>query len=142
MDGDFRRRIQQLGLTEKETETYLTILESGPTKVTEIAAEVDVSKRYIYTIAKKLEDRHLVIVNDYFTPTTIEAAPGRSARLPQAPGDRGLQHDQDEVPEQDRLKRYEGPEIAVDSHQQDRGTGSILPRTKQPSPYRRSSYQS
>lgn len=75
MDGDFRRRIQQLGLTEKETETYLTILESGPTKVTEIAAEVDVSKRYIYTIAKKLEDRHLVIVNDYFTPTTIEAAP-------------------------------------------------------------------
>lgn len=74
MDDEFGRQIRQMGLTETEAETYLTILENGPATVTEIANEVDVSKRYIYTVAKKLEERHFVIVNDYFTPTTIEAA--------------------------------------------------------------------
>lgn len=75
MDEQFRNQMRWFGLTEKETDTYLTILENGPTTVTEIADETDVSKRYIYTAAKKLEERHFVIVNDYFTPTTIEAAP-------------------------------------------------------------------
>ena len=75
MDDELKRRVRQLGLTEKETDTYLTILEKGPATVTEVAARADVSKRYVYTVAKKLEGRHLVIVNDYFTPTTIEAAP-------------------------------------------------------------------
>ena len=75
MADRFRQQIRQFGLTEKEADTYQTILKKGPTTVTEIANEVDVSKRYIYTVAKKLEDRHLVVVNDYFTPTTIEASP-------------------------------------------------------------------
>jgi sugar-specific transcriptional regulator TrmB len=74
MADRFRQQIRQFGLTEKEADTYQTILESGPATVTEIANEVDVSKRYIYTVAKELEERHFVIVNDYFTPTTIEAA--------------------------------------------------------------------
>lgn len=75
MADPFREQIRWFGLTEKEADTYLTILEMGPATVTEIANEIDVSKRYIYTVAKELEERHLVIVNDYFTPTTIEAAP-------------------------------------------------------------------
>jgi sugar-specific transcriptional regulator TrmB len=75
MGEELRRQVQGFGLTEKEADTYLTILDSGPTTVTEIANEADVSKRYVYTVAEKLEDRHFIIVNDYFTPTTIEAAP-------------------------------------------------------------------
>jgi sugar-specific transcriptional regulator TrmB len=75
MGEELRRDLQEFGLTEKEADTYLTILENGPTTVTEIANEADVSKRYVYTVAEKLEELHFIIVNDYFTPTTIEAAP-------------------------------------------------------------------
>ncbi|MDS0295413.1 TrmB family transcriptional regulator sugar-binding domain-containing protein [Halogeometricum luteum] len=75
MDEELRDKIRQFGLTEKETDTYLTILQNGPATVTEIAKAAEISKRHVYTVARKLEERHLVIVNDYFTPTTIEAAP-------------------------------------------------------------------
>ena len=75
MSEELRREIQNFGLTAKKADTYLTILENGPTTVTEIADEANVSKRYVYTVAEELEDRQFIIVNDYFTPTTIEAAP-------------------------------------------------------------------
>lgn len=75
MAGDLWKRIQRFGLTEKEADTYTAILEHGPATITEIANSADISKRHVYNVAKKLESRHFVIVNDYFTPTTIEVTP-------------------------------------------------------------------
>jgi len=75
MDEGFRERVKRFGLTEKEVETYAAILESGSATATEIAEQTDVSKRHVYNIARKLEDREFVVINDIFNPTTIEPAP-------------------------------------------------------------------
>lgn len=75
MTDEFRGLIQEFGVTGKEADTYLSILENGPTTATEIADEANVSRRHVYNVAKRLEDRNFVIVNNYFTPTTLEAAP-------------------------------------------------------------------
>lgn len=75
MDRRFRDRIEHLGLTRKEAETYMAILETGPATATEIANSTNVSKRHVYNIAQKLEERQFVIINDYLNPTTIEPAP-------------------------------------------------------------------
>jgi len=75
MNDELKAEIRRFGLTEKEADTYLMILENGPVTVNEIATEANISKRHVYNVAKKLEDRYFVIVNDYFNPTTIEAEP-------------------------------------------------------------------
>jgi sugar-specific transcriptional regulator TrmB len=56
----------------------MAILQKGPATATEIANCSDVSKRHVYNIARKLEDREFVIINDYLSPTTIEPAPPES----------------------------------------------------------------
>lgn len=75
MDEGFRERVRRFGFTSKEVETYEAILEYGPTTVPEIAEQTEVSKRHVYNIAQKLEDREFVIINDFFNPTRIEPAP-------------------------------------------------------------------
>lgn len=75
MDRHFREQIEHLGLTRKEAETYMAILEMGPATATDVASRTDVSKRHVYNIARKLEERQFVIINDYLNPTTIEPAP-------------------------------------------------------------------
>jgi sugar-specific transcriptional regulator TrmB len=67
--------LEQFGLSEKEIDTYLAILERGEAKASEIAAEADVSKRYVYSISEELEKRGFVEVNDHVIPTTFEAKP-------------------------------------------------------------------
>lgn len=75
MTDELWERVQRFGLTEKEADTYIAILEDGPATIMEIANTADISKRHVYNVAKKLEERRFVIVNDYFTPTTIEMTP-------------------------------------------------------------------
>lgn len=75
MNEDLRTHVRRFGFTEKETDTYLTVLENSPATITEVAEETDISKRHVYNVATKLQKRQFVIVNDYFTPTTIEATP-------------------------------------------------------------------
>ncbi|SFR36012.1 TrmB family transcriptional regulator [Halogeometricum limi] len=67
--------LQRFGFSDKEIDTYLTILELGEAKASTIADEADVSKRYVYSIAEKLDDRGFVEVNDHAVPTTIRAKP-------------------------------------------------------------------
>lgn len=72
-DGSLEDLLQRFGFSDKEVDTYLTILELGEAKASPIADEAGVSKRYVYSIAETLEDRGFVEVNDHVVPTTIRA---------------------------------------------------------------------
>lgn len=67
--------LRQFGLSDKEVDTYLTLLEHGEAKASTIADAAGVSKRYVYSISEKLEERGFVSVNDHVVPTTIRANP-------------------------------------------------------------------
>ncbi|SFK98748.1 Sugar-specific transcriptional regulator TrmB [Halogranum rubrum] len=67
--------LRQFGLSDKEVDTYLTLLEHGEAKASTIAEAAGVSKRYVYSISEKLEERGFVSVNDHVVPTTIRANP-------------------------------------------------------------------
>lgn len=74
-DSSLADILQRFGFSDKEVDTYLTILELGEAKASTIAEEAGVSKRYVYSIAEKLDDRGFVGVNDHVVPTTIRANP-------------------------------------------------------------------
>ncbi|WP_276270736.1 TrmB family transcriptional regulator [Haloarcula litorea] len=74
-DTTLADRLGQLGLSEKEVDTYLSILRNGEAKASEIADDTGVSKRYVYSISASLEERGFVEVNDHLVPTTIRARP-------------------------------------------------------------------
>lgn len=67
--------LQRFGFSDKEIDTYLAILELGEAKASTVAEAADVSKRYVYSIAEKLQRRGFVEVNDHAVPTTIRARP-------------------------------------------------------------------
>lgn len=76
MDDDaVAARLEQLGLSEKEIDTYLTILEHGEAKASTIAADAGVSTRYVYSVSETLAARGFVEVNDHAVPATIRANP-------------------------------------------------------------------
>lgn len=54
--------MRQFGLTEKEEEMYIAILEERSATATEIAKRTDVSKRHVYNIAQKLKERELALL--------------------------------------------------------------------------------
>ncbi|NHN48125.1 TrmB family transcriptional regulator [Halostella sp. JP-L12] len=74
-DNDLTDRLRRFGFSGKEIDTYLTVLEHGSAKASTIAEDSGVSKRYVYNIVEKFEDRGLVEVNDHVVPTMIEAKP-------------------------------------------------------------------
>lgn len=74
-DPTLARLLREFGLSEKEIDTYLTILDHGEAKASVIADDAGVSKRYVYSVSEDLEERGFVSVNDYAVPTTIEAIP-------------------------------------------------------------------
>lgn len=74
-DASLADTLQRFGFSDKEVDTYLTILELGEAKASTIAEEAGVSKRYVYSIAEKLSERGFVGVNDHVVPTTIRANP-------------------------------------------------------------------
>lgn len=77
-DGDLATMLSRFGLSEKEVDTYLAILERGEAKASEIADAADVSKRYVYSISEELETRGFVEVDDHAVPTVIRpVAPDR-----------------------------------------------------------------
>lgn len=67
--------LREFGLSDKEIDTYLTILDHGEAKASVIADDAGVSKRYVYSVSEDLEERGFVSVNDYSVPTTIRAVP-------------------------------------------------------------------
>lgn len=65
----------RFGFSDKEIDTYLTLLAHGEAKASQIADVAGVSKRYVYSVSETLEDRGFVEVNDHVVPTTIRAKP-------------------------------------------------------------------
>lgn len=72
-DINLKAALEQFGFSEKEVATYLVIINHGEIKVSSLAEEADVSVRYAYNVAEQLEQRGLVMVDDYATPTMIRA---------------------------------------------------------------------
>ncbi len=72
MDADdLGELLAHFGLSEKEIDTYLAILDRGEAKASDVADAADVSKRYVYSISEELEDRGFVEVDDHAVPTVI-----------------------------------------------------------------------
>ncbi|ELZ63087.1 MULTISPECIES: TrmB family transcriptional regulator sugar-binding domain-containing protein [unclassified Haloferax] len=74
-DRELADLLEQFGLSEKVVDTYLTLLELGEAKASQIADAAGVSKRYVYSVSKELESRGFVEVNDHVVPTTIRPLP-------------------------------------------------------------------
>lgn len=74
-ESEIASRLRQFGFSEKEIDTYFTILGHGEAKAATIAENAGVSKRYVYSISETLEERGFVDVNDHIVPTTIRANP-------------------------------------------------------------------
>ena len=74
-DATLRAHLRRFGLSEKEVDTYLTLLEHGEATASTIADIAGVSKRYVYSVSETLEDRGFVEVTDHVVPTTIRALP-------------------------------------------------------------------
>lgn len=70
-DDDLAGLLERFGLSTKEIDTYLAILEHGESKASTIADAADVSKRYVYSISEELEGRGFVEVDDHSVPTRI-----------------------------------------------------------------------
>ncbi|MXV61157.1 TrmB family transcriptional regulator [Natronorubrum sp. JWXQ-INN-674] len=68
---DLADLLERFGLSEKEVDTYLAILDQGESKASTIADAADVSKRYVYSISEELETRGFVEVDDHSVPTVI-----------------------------------------------------------------------
>jgi sugar-specific transcriptional regulator TrmB len=77
-DATLRAHLRRFGLSEKEVDTYLTLLEHGEAKASTIADVAGVSKRYVYSVSETLADRGFVEVADHVVPTTIRALPPES----------------------------------------------------------------
>ena len=67
--------LRRFGLSDKEIDTYLSLLEHGEAKASTVADAAGVSKRYVYSVSESLADRGFVEVNDHVVPTTIRANP-------------------------------------------------------------------
>jgi sugar-specific transcriptional regulator TrmB len=74
-DSSLADLLSQFGLSDKEIDTYLTLLAHGEAKASTVADDAGVSKRYVYSISEKLEERGFVTVEDHVVPTTIRANP-------------------------------------------------------------------
>lgn len=74
-ESEIAGRLRQFGFSDKEIDTYFTILGHGEAKAATIAENAGVSKRYVYSISETLEERGFVDVNDHIVPTTIRANP-------------------------------------------------------------------
>lgn len=67
--------LSRFGFSDKETDTYLTLLAHGEATASQIADAAGVSKRYVYSVGETLEQRGFAEVNDHVVPTVIRAKP-------------------------------------------------------------------
>jgi len=72
-DATLRQQLKSFGLSDKEVDTYVSLLGHGEAKASVIAESAGVSKRYVYNVLGTFEERGLVEVNDLETPTTVRA---------------------------------------------------------------------
>jgi predicted DNA-binding transcriptional regulator len=74
-DRTLNDRLRRFGLSEKEIDTYLSLLAHGEATASTIADAAGVSKRYVYSVSESLADRGFVAVHDHVVPATIRAIP-------------------------------------------------------------------
>jgi len=70
-----RDRLRGFGLSEKEVDMYLAVLDAGEATTSTIAEKSGVSQRYVYNVAEQLKERGLVEVYDHAVPKTVQATP-------------------------------------------------------------------
>lgn len=121
-DDDLEALLTRIGLSKKEIDTYLSLLEHGEAKASTIAEAANVSKRYVYSVSNTLEDRGLVEVNDHAVPTTIRARP------PQEVVDRLRQEVEAMQPHLDR--RYSTTEPATEQFEVIKAQITVLKRIR------------
>jgi sugar-specific transcriptional regulator TrmB len=74
-----RDNLKLLGLSDKEISVYLTILDHGKVTVSRVIDESDVSRRHVYQMCERLDDRGLVVLNDHVRPSVVHAQAADSA---------------------------------------------------------------
>jgi sugar-specific transcriptional regulator TrmB len=74
-DSTLAKLLREFGLSDKEIDIYLTVLDHGEAKASVVADDAGVSKRYVYSVTEELAERGFVSVNDHAVPTTIRAVP-------------------------------------------------------------------
>ncbi len=74
-DRTLNNLLRRFGLSDKEVDTYLSLLAHGEAKASVVADAAGVSKRYVYSVSESLAERGFVEVNDHVVPTTIRANP-------------------------------------------------------------------
>jgi sugar-specific transcriptional regulator TrmB len=72
-DRTLNDHLRRFGLSDKEIDTYLSLLAHGEATASTVADAAGVSKRYVYSVSESLADRGFVTVNDHVVPTTIRA---------------------------------------------------------------------
>ena len=70
--------LKKLHLSDKEAETYLTLLELGESNVVPIAKNVGLPRTTVFYILDRLEEKHLIDINDSKTRRTYIARPLRT----------------------------------------------------------------
>lgn len=70
--------LKKLHLSDKETETYLTLLELGESNVVPIAKNIGLPRTTVFYILDRLEEKHLIDINDTKTRRTYIARPLRT----------------------------------------------------------------
>lgn len=75
MDERLAENLRRFGLSEKEVETYLTVLSHGAVTASSVAEATDISRSYVYDVCEDLASRGFVEIRDHVTPTKIVARP-------------------------------------------------------------------
>ncbi|KTG09012.1 hypothetical protein AUR64_14515 [Haloprofundus marisrubri] len=74
-----REHLTAFGFSEKETEAYLVILQSGAATTSEISQEAGISQAYVYDLATELSERGLISIDETASPTRLRARPPEEA---------------------------------------------------------------
>ncbi len=78
-EHELRDHLVAFGLSEKEAEAYLVVLQSGQATTSEVSQAADISQGYVYEIANELVNRGLVSIDESTTPTRLQARPPEEA---------------------------------------------------------------
>jgi sugar-specific transcriptional regulator TrmB len=78
-ESQIRETLSAFGLSEKEADAYLAVLERGEATTRVVSEAAGVSQSYVYEIATALAQQGLVTVDESATPTKLRARPPEEA---------------------------------------------------------------
>lgn len=124
---DISSYLEKLHLSQKEIETYLTLLELGESNVVPIAKNVDLPRTTVFYILDRLEEKHLIDINNSKTRRTYTARPLRTVitllNYEKAELEETIQDLKHDLPELDRkyrlspfqpgIRYFKGPDIRL-----------------------------